>query len=141
LETEERIVDLLDHVVEIGQRLAALEKSLIEAAGADPLGEIVARLNAFDNRLTRLERHLRRPPKFPITVVEAVDSQTLRKVNEVANSLTTEQYVRERGDSDLHKGLDDAMAAFNQRLTQAAAQFCRMRARLAAVEAKQGDAT
>ena len=141
LETEERIVDLLDHVVEIGQRLAALEKSLIEAAGEDPLSEILARLDAFSNRLDRLERHLRRPPKFPITVVEAVDSQTLRKVNEVSNAMTTEQYVRERGDSDLRKGLDEAMTAFNQRLNQCADQFCRMRTRLTAVEAKQGDAT
>ena len=139
LDLEEHLTDVVEGLVEIDTRLAALEKSLVEAAGADPLATIIARLDAFDNRLARLERHLRRPPPFPITVVEAVDDQTVCKVNEVSNSLDTERYVRERGDSDLRKGLDEAMVAFNQRLTQCADQFCRMRARLTAVEKLTAD--
>ena len=64
LETEERLTDLIDHLLEIGQRLDSLENTLVEAAGADPLATILARLDAFDNRLAKLERHLRRPPRF-----------------------------------------------------------------------------
>ena len=42
----------------------------VEAAGAEPLSAILARLDAFENRLTKLETRQRRPPPFPITVVE-----------------------------------------------------------------------
>ena len=74
LETEERLTDLIDHLLEIGSRLDSLENTLVEKpAGEDPLATILARLDAFDNRLARLERHLRRPPPFPITVIENVD--------------------------------------------------------------------
>ena len=85
-ETEERLTELVDCLVELGQRLDTLEAIAVENAGdgGDPLTRILARLDAFDNRLTRLERHLRRPPPFPITVVENVDSRRGVSVNEVS---------------------------------------------------------
>jgi hypothetical protein len=145
LETEERIVELIDVLVELGQRLDVLESLAVENAGdgGDPLGMILARLTAFENRLSRLERHLRRPPPFPITVIENVDDQTVRKVNEVdynlSQGLATERYVRERGDNDLRKTHAEALAAFNQRLDRCADQFCRMRERVANIEARAAD--
>jgi hypothetical protein len=55
LETEERLSGLVDHLVELGRRLDTLEQTLVEAAGADPLAAIIVRLDAFENRLDRLE--------------------------------------------------------------------------------------
>jgi primosomal protein N'' len=139
LETEERLTDLVDCLVEQGQRLAALEQTLVEAAGADPLAEILARLDAFENRLAKLELRQRRPPPFPITVVENVDSQTQRRLNELSGELAGERYQRTGDDRDLRQAHRDAVAAFNQRLDRCADQFCRMRERLAAVEARTAD--
>jgi hypothetical protein len=142
LETEERLVELVDTLVELNQRLDTLEALAVEAAGADPLAEILARLTAFENRLGRLERHLRRPPPFPITVVENVDSGTRRELYDLSIRLANEKHERERRDTDLHnqqQGWNGAMAAFNQRLNQAAAQFCRIRERVATIEARAAD--
>jgi hypothetical protein len=145
LEIEERLVELVDHLVEFHQRLDTLEAMAIEAAGADPLAAILARLDAFENRLTTLETRQRRPPPFPITVVEnvPVGSKAQRQLNalgrsmdELSRELTTERYERACGERDL-----------NQRLDRCAAQFCRLRERVAAIEGRtasddrQGDAT
>ena len=144
LDIEERLVELVDHLVEFHQRLDVLEALAVENAGTggDPLTEILARLNAFDNRLTRLERHLRRPPPFPVQLVENVDDRTRRELYDLSIRLATEKYERERRDQDLHnaqQGWNGAMAAFNQRLNQAAAQFCRIRERVATIEARAAD--
>jgi hypothetical protein len=145
LDIEERLVEVLDHLVEFHQRLDTLEALAVENAG-DPLA-ILARLDAFENRLARLERHLRRPPPFPITVVENVESQMQYRLNELSGELATEKYQRTGDDRDLRQMHRDAVAAFNQRLDRCADQFCRMRERLTAVEArtasddKQGAAT
>jgi primosomal protein N'' len=142
LETEERLTDLIDHLLEIGSRLDSLENTLVEAAGEDPLTTILARLDAFDNRLAKLELRQRRPPPFPITVVEGEDSRTRRQLNDLTTELATERYERARRDQDLHnqqQGWNGAMAAFNDRLNQCAAQFCRIRERLVAVEARTAD--
>ena len=138
LDLEERLGDLVDCLVELGQRLETLEALAVENAGdgSDPLAAILARLGAFENRLTKLERHLRRPPPFPITVVENIDSGTRRELYDMSQGLATERYVRERGDRDLHSVHEAAMAAFTQRLDRCADQFCRMRERLVAVEAR-----
>ena len=76
LDLEERLVELVDVLVELGNRLDTLEALAVANAGdgGDPLSVILSRLDAFDNRLTRLERHLRRPPKFPVTLIENVDN-------------------------------------------------------------------
>jgi hypothetical protein len=137
LDIEERLVEVLDHLVEFHQRLDVLEALAVENAG-DPLA-ILARLDAFDGRLTRLERHLRRPPPFPITVIENVDSQTQRRLNELSGELAGERYQRTGDDRDLRQAHRDAVAAFNQRLDRCADQFCRMRERLTAVEARTAD--
>jgi hypothetical protein len=144
LEVEERLVDLVDCLVELNQRLDTLEALAVENAGdgGDPLAEILARLTAFDGRLTRLERHLRRPPPFPIHVIENVDSGTRRELYDLSIRLATERSERERGDRDLHnqqQGFNGSMAAFNTRLNQCAAQFCRMRERVAIIEARTAD--
>jgi hypothetical protein len=145
LSLEERLVELVDVLVELGQRLDTLEAIAVENAGdgGDPLTTILARLDAFDNRLSRLERHLRRPPPFPVTLIENVDDTVQRKVDKVSydlsTGLATERYIRERGDRDLHSVHEAAMAAFTKRLDRCADQFCRMRERLTAVEARTAD--
>jgi primosomal protein N'' len=139
LDTEERLVDLVDTLVELGQRLDVLEAMAVENAGADPLTEILARLAAFESRLATLEQRQRRPPPFPITVVEHVDSNVHQRMDDLSRGLATERSERARRDQDLHnqqQGFNGSMAAFNTRLNQCAAQFCRMRARVAAVEAR-----
>jgi hypothetical protein len=141
LETEERLGELVDCLVELGQRLDTLEAIAVENAGdgGDPLATILVRLDAFESRLGRLELRQRRPPPFPISVVEHVDSNVHQRMDDLSRRLTTERSERERRDSDLHyqqQGFNGAMAAFNSRLNQCAAQFCRMRARVAAVEAR-----
>ena len=146
LELEERLVELVDCLVELGQRLDNLEAMAVENAGVggDPLTEILSRLDAFENRLARLETRQRRAPPFPITVIENIDSNAHQRMDDLSRRLATERYERERRDQDLHnrqQGFNGSMAAFNTRLNQCAAQFCRMRARVAAVEAKQGAAT
>jgi hypothetical protein len=131
---EERLVELVDHLVELHQRLDTLEALAVENAGADPLTEILARLDAFETRLTKLETRQRRPPPFPITVVEnvPVGSKAQRQLDalgrtmdELSRELTTERYQRACGERDL-----------NQRLNQCAAQFVKMRERVTAVEAR-----
>ena len=107
------------------------------------LAKVNARLDALDNRTDEDgTRHRRPPPPFPITVVETVDDQTVRKVNKVSYGWSRHRTVhRERGDRDLHSVHEAAMAAFTQRLDRCADQFCKMRERLLAVEAKQQGAT
>jgi hypothetical protein len=103
---------------------------------------ILARLDAFENRLAKLELRQRRAPPFPISVVENVDSGTRRELYDLSIRLANERYERERRDSDLHnaqQGWNGAMAAFNTRLNQAAAQFCRIRERVATIEARTAD--
>jgi hypothetical protein len=148
LELEERLTDLIDCLTELGQRLDTLEAIAVENAGVggDPLAEILARLAAFETRLTTLETRQRRPPPFPITVVENVPADSkaalVRTMDELSHRITDERYQRERNDQDLHnqqQGFNGAMAAFNSRLNQCAAQFCRMRARVAAIEARTAD--
>ena len=98
LDTEERLVDLVDTLVELGQRLDNLEALAVENAGADPLTEILARLDAFENRLARLETRQRRPPPFPITVIENIDFTAQRRFDDLSNGLATERYERARRD-------------------------------------------
>ena len=101
LDLEEHLTDLVDCLVELGQRLDTLEAIAVENAGAggDPLAAILARLDAFENRLTKLERHLRRPPAFPVTLIENVADKTRRELYDMSQGLATERYVRERGGS------------------------------------------
>jgi hypothetical protein len=137
LETEERLTDLVDHLVELSQRLDTLEACLVEAAGADPLSAILARLDAFETRVKRLERHLRRPPAFPISVIEnrIVGPDLIGRMDDLSRSIATECHERTGKITAHAKALD----AFNQRLDRCADQFCRMRERLAVVEARIGD--
>ena len=144
LEIDERLIELLDHLVEFHQRLDTLEALAVENAGdgGDPLAAILARLDAFENRLAKLELRQRRPPPFPISVIEHIDSNAHQRMDDLSRRLATEQYERTRRDQDLHnaqQGFNGAMAAFMGRLDQAAAQFCRIRERLVAVEARTAD--
>jgi uncharacterized protein YceH (UPF0502 family) len=151
LDLEEHLTELLDHLVELSQRLDTLEALAVENAGdgGEPLATILARLDAFDSRLAKLELRQRRPPPFSITVVEGDDSRTWRRVNEVSSELAVERGERARRDQDLHnahQGFNGGMAAFRQdmaafnaRLNQCAAQFCRIRERVAVVEARTAD--
>jgi hypothetical protein len=152
LDLEERLVELVDHLVEFHQRIDTLEAIAVENAGAggDPLAAILARLDAFETRLTTLETRQRRPPPFPISVIENIDSKAQRQFDDLSSGLATERYERARRDQDLHnaqQGFDGSMFAFNSRLNQCAAQFCRLRERVAAIETRtasddrQGDAT
>ena len=141
LDTEERLVELVDCLIELGQRLDVLEAMAVENAGVggDPLTEILASLAAFENRLTKLELRQRRPPPFPISVIEHVDSNVHQRMDDLSRRMTKEQTERERRDQDLHnaqQGFNGAMASFNSRLNQCASQFCRMRERVANIETR-----
>jgi primosomal protein N'' len=140
LETEERLGDLVEHLREIGERLDTLEAMPVEAAGADPLTEILARIEAVETRLTRLEKRQRRPPPFPITVIEShLDPEQERRYAGLSQDVYNERFERQKADSDLHhvqQGFNGSMASFNRRLDRCADQFCRMRERLTAIEAR-----
>jgi hypothetical protein len=144
LELDERLGDLVDTLVELNQRLDTLEAIAVENAGdgGESLAAILARLDAFETRLTKLELRQRRPPPFPVHLIENDDSRTRRELYDLSIRLANEKHERERRDSDLHnaqQGWNGAMAAFNTRLNQAAAQFCRIRERVAIIEARAAD--
>jgi hypothetical protein len=140
------VLDLIERICEIGQRLDALEQTLVEAAGADPLAEILARLDRFENRLAALELRQRRP--VPLTVIEnhRLDPDQQQMFNELqrlfndlarregvlAQELSEERRGRRRGDRDLNQ----QVTAFNARLDRCAAEFVKMRARVAATETR-----
>jgi hypothetical protein len=123
LETEERIVELIDCLVDLGTRLSALEKTLVEAAGADPLSAILVRLDAFDARLATLETRQRRP--VPLTLVQnhrldPDERQVFLELQGLFNKLDRE--------------LKQHMSASDGRIAHYASQFRKIRERLAAVE-------
>jgi hypothetical protein len=63
----DEIFNLVEQLVDATVRLARLEQAQSVAADGDA---ILARLAAFDARLTALEHRQRRPPNFPISVIE-----------------------------------------------------------------------
>jgi hypothetical protein len=76
--------------------------------------------------LTKLETRQRRPPPFPISVIEhvPVDSKAQRQFNalgrtmdELSRELTTERYERACGDRDLNQrvAVIEARAAGNDK--------------------------
>ena len=82
------------------------------------------------------------PRRFRSASSRTSNSKAQRQFDDLSTGLATERYERARRDQDLHnaqQGFNGAMAAFNSRLNQCAAQFCRMRARVAAIEARIGD--
>lgn len=125
LEDTERLVDLLDHISGIDQRLAALEKSLVEAAGADPPAEILSRLDAFENRLDRLELRQRRP--VPLAVIQ----------NHRLDPAEREVFLEIQGlFHKLDRDLKQHVTTLDGRLSHYASQFRKIRERLTAVERK-----
>jgi hypothetical protein len=134
------IGDLVERLVDASVRLSQLE------AMAEDGADIFARLDAFDARLTALEKRQRRPPPFPITVVENLGPG--RERDNLSRDLATERHERTQADERLHdqqQGFNAGMgefrqrvAAFNHRLDLEADQFSRMRNRLTAIETRIG---
>jgi hypothetical protein len=56
LDIEERLGDLIGHIGNLAERLEQLETALVEAAGENPLAEIIDRIDKLDARLGRVER-------------------------------------------------------------------------------------
>jgi hypothetical protein len=63
LDIEERLGDLIGHIGNLAKRLEQLETALVEAAGENPLADIVTRIDAMEARIARMER---RGFKFPV---------------------------------------------------------------------------
>jgi hypothetical protein len=129
LDTEERLGDLVDCLVELGQRLDTLEAIAVENAGTggDPLAAILARLDAFSNRLDRLELRQRRP--VPLTVIQnhrldPDERQVFLELQTLFNKLD--------------RGLKQHATTIESRLSHYTSQFHMIRQRLAAVEKRKG---
>jgi hypothetical protein len=50
LDIEERLGDLVGHIGDLNERLSQLEATLADCADADPLADLVARIDALDAR-------------------------------------------------------------------------------------------
>jgi hypothetical protein len=126
LDTEERLVELVDCLVELGQRLDTLEALAVEAAGEDPLAAITARLDTLENRLAALELRQRRP--VPLTLIQnhQLDPDERQVFNELQRLL-----------NKLDRDLKQHVTASDGRIAHYASQFRKIRERLAAVE-RQG---
>jgi hypothetical protein len=133
--------DLVERLVDATVRLAQLEQAQVAVADAD---DILARLAAFDARLTALEKRQRRPPPFPITVIEThvahinPEQETKladlfrreHQVDELSRGLDNEHHERKRADEDLFHSqqrqngsmatVNKSVAEFNKRLALAA---------------------
>jgi hypothetical protein len=121
----ERLTDLVDVLVELGQRLDNLEAMAVENAGTDPLTAVLARLDTFENRLAALELRQRRPT--PLTVVQnhrldPDERQVFLELQRLFNTLAREVKQNERNAAG--------------RTSHYAGQFRMIRERLAAVERK-----
>jgi hypothetical protein len=119
LETLEYLVDLELKLGEIAERLSALEPTP-EADPPDPVAMIVARLDAFDARLKRMEDRYRRPPAFPISVVSNVVGQDKQQLQTQLKAAVA--------------GVNEKLSALNDRLDRARDEFCRMRERVTKLE-------
>ena len=56
LDIEERLGDLIGHIGNLAERLEQLETALVEAAGENPLAEIVDRIDKLEARMTLIEK-------------------------------------------------------------------------------------
>jgi hypothetical protein len=121
----ERLGDLVDTLVELGQRLDNLEAMAVENAGVDPLTEILGRLDTLENRLAALELRQRRP--VPLTVIHnhRLDPDERQVFNEL-----------QRLFNKLDRDLKQHVTASDGRIAHYASQFRMIRQRLAAVERK-----
>ena len=100
LDLEERLTELVDRPCRTGPttRQSGGDGGR-ERRGRRRLTAILARLDAFENRLTKLETRQRRPPPFPITVIENVRFQTQGAVDECRRPWAHQNDTsRERGD-------------------------------------------
>jgi hypothetical protein len=113
----DEIFDLVEQYVDAAVRLSRLEQ--VQADG----DAILARLAAQDARLAAMEKRQRRPPPFPITVIEnhVIKDNPLRRLNELNCDVTAERRERARAD-DI-----------------AAQELAQLRDRLTAVEARVGN--
>jgi hypothetical protein len=92
LEIEERLGDLVGHISNLAERLEQLETTLVEAAGENPLAEIVDRIDKLEARIARMERrgfkfpvelHVNKSPKVDFNQLSAQGDRYVRLNNEV----------------------------------------------------------
>jgi hypothetical protein len=96
LEIEERLGDLIGHIGDLAERLSSLETALVEAAGENPLAEIVDRIDKLEARIGRMER---RGFKFPVEL--HVNKASKAEFNELAAQ--GDRYVRLNNEVDDHR--------------------------------------
>jgi hypothetical protein len=125
----EALLDLSMRLGQIDQRLQAFERAMADAADGD---DILARLDAIDARLTAMEKRQRRPPPFPISVIEnrvetvkivrntsnvaaATVSQINGRIHELSNTVA---WLRWRIEGDLQTAppLDPSVAKLAARI-------------------------
>jgi hypothetical protein len=117
---------------QIAERLSRLETALVEAAGENPLAEIVDRIDKLDARLTTLEIRQRRPPPFAVTLI----SNETRKPEPVEPHPLVEKFWQRKIEQESERVVEQRLKSVFSTLHQQAAQFALMRDRLAAVEAR-----
>jgi hypothetical protein len=148
----DEIFDLLERLVDANMRLSQLE-----AMAADGV-DLVARLDAFDVRLTALEKRQRRPPPFPVTLISnearkpepaephpLVEKVWQRKLDE--QFADHENRMKNRDRNDVNTLVQQDVARCHRRLDEDRDTFAKMRdafakmsARIAAVEAQAANA-
>jgi hypothetical protein len=150
LETTEALAEIVAKLSDLGRRMQNIEAvdgnrlfALMQRVGkgVDELSQrqddfaarqddFAARLDAFGERLTVMERKYRRPPAFPITVIETKPSD--HPMIEDARQRAIEQL---RGDLNTQRARHDGHEATFNRMRQA---FATLGDRLAVLEKRFG---
>jgi hypothetical protein len=122
----DEIFDLLERLVDANMRLQQLEQA--QSVGDD----LLERLTAFDGRLAALEKRQRRPPAFPISVIENV------QYDPKLHPFVVEMWQR-RIDESIARLRNGAVAQHDATFDRMRQAFANLSARIAAVEARVGD--
>jgi hypothetical protein len=122
----DEIFDLVERLVDCSARLQQLEQA--QSIGDD----LLERLAAFDARLTALEKRQRRPPAFPISVIENV------QYDPKLHPFVVEMWQR-RIDESIARLRNGAVAQHDATFDRMGQAFANLSTRIAAVEARVGD--
>jgi hypothetical protein len=115
----EAIFDLVEQLVHANVRLAQLEAMATDGA------DIIARLDAFDARLTALEKRQRRPPPFPVTLISN-ETRKIQPDTDPAHPMVEKIWQRLINEAS-EQIVDQRLKAVSSTLHQQAAEFARNR--------------
>jgi predicted nucleic acid-binding Zn-ribbon protein len=96
LDLDERIGDLVEHIGDWNQRLLSLETALAEAAGENPLADLMTRIEQMETRLAKVEN---RSFRAPVSLI--VNKASKAEFNQLAGQ--GDRYVRLNNEVDEHR--------------------------------------